>query len=134
MSKKDIDKLFQEKLKDFREIPDEKVWKSIESSLDQQKKSRRVIPIWWRLGGVAALLAIALLVFGPFGGDSGEATITDSENTAPALESESTEGQNDFIEEAAEPYELVRDSETDESEVEADDSETVDATERDDDG
>ena len=124
MSKKDIDKLFQEKLKDFREIPDEKVWKSIESSLDQQKKSRRVIPIWWRLGGVAALLAIALLVFGPFGGDSGEATITDSENTAPALESESTEGQNDFIEEAAEPYELVRDSETDESEVDADDSET----------
>ena len=67
MSKKNIDKLFQEKLKDFGEVPDEKVWEAIDTSLDQKKKSRkRVIPIWWRLGGVAALLAILLYVINPF--------------------------------------------------------------------
>ncbi|WP_273568743.1 hypothetical protein [Maribacter halichondriae] len=49
MSKKNLDKLFQEKFKDFSEIPDEKVWENISASLDK-KNRRRVIPIWWKLG------------------------------------------------------------------------------------
>ena len=68
MNKKDIDKLFQEKLRDYREVPDDSVWNSIEESLDKKKKSRRVIPIWWKLGGAAAVLLIALLIINPFGG------------------------------------------------------------------
>ncbi len=84
MNKKDIDKLFQDKLGDFREIPDEKVWKSIEQSLDQRKKSRRIIPIWWKLGGVAAVLAISLLIWNPFSGpETGDSTITDVEAAPP---------------------------------------------------
>ncbi|MEL6916106.1 MAG: hypothetical protein AAFO99_00110 [Bacteroidota bacterium] len=66
MSKKKIDDLFHEKLKGFDEVPDEKVWKAIETSLDQRKKSRKVIPIWWKLGGVAALLTIVFYVINPF--------------------------------------------------------------------
>ncbi len=69
MNKKNLDKLFQENLKDFRQMPDDKVWKSIENSLDQRKKTRRVVPIWWKLGGAAAILAIALMVFSPFGAE-----------------------------------------------------------------
>ncbi len=65
MSKKNIDKLFQEKFKDFNEIPDKKVWGKISHSLNK-KKSRRVIPFWWKLGGVAALLAVLFLVTNPF--------------------------------------------------------------------
>ncbi len=84
MNKKDIDKLFQDKLGDFHEIPDEKVWKSIEQSLDQRKKSRRIIPIWWKLGGVAALLMLALLVWNPFSSpEPVSPTITDIEKTMP---------------------------------------------------
>ncbi len=64
--KKNIDHLFQEKLKDFHEVPDPKVWKSIEASLDNKKDKRRVIPIWWKLGGIAALLALLLYVTNPF--------------------------------------------------------------------
>ncbi|MEN8790546.1 MAG: outer membrane beta-barrel protein [Flavobacteriaceae bacterium] len=84
MNKKDIDKLFQDKLGDYREIPDEKVWQSIEQSLDQRKKSRRIIPIWWKLGGAAAVLAITLMVWNPFSSKAPvDATITDVESSVP---------------------------------------------------
>ncbi len=65
MSKKNIDHLFQEKFKDFDESPNEKVWSDLEASLDKKKKSRRIIPLWWKLGGVAALLAILFMVINP---------------------------------------------------------------------
>ena len=65
MEKNNLEKLFQEKLKDFHEIPDEHVWKSISTSLDKKKK-KRVIPIWWKLGGVAAVLALFFYVINPF--------------------------------------------------------------------
>ncbi|WP_350293438.1 hypothetical protein [uncultured Croceitalea sp.] len=65
MEKNNLEKLYQEKLKDFREIPDEKVWESIAASLDKKKK-KRVVPIWWKLGGVAALLALLFYVVNPF--------------------------------------------------------------------
>ncbi len=65
MSKKNLDKLFQEKFKDFSEIPDEKVWENISDSLDK-KNRRRVIPIWWKLGGIAATLAILIYAINPF--------------------------------------------------------------------
>ncbi len=66
MGKKNIDKLFQEKFSDFSEVPEEKVWQSIETSLDHKKKSRKAIPLWWKFAGVAAVLAIALYVINPF--------------------------------------------------------------------
>lgn len=69
MGKRNLEQLFKEKLGDFKELPDDQVWKSIESSLDKQKQKKRVIPIWWRLGGVAAALAILLYVINPFGGN-----------------------------------------------------------------
>lgn len=65
MEKNNLEKRYQEKLKDFREIPDEKVWSAISASLDKKKK-KRVVPIWWKLGGVAALLALLFYVVNPF--------------------------------------------------------------------
>lgn len=65
MDKKNLDELFREKFRDFREVPDQKVWTAIERSLDKKQK-RRVIPLWWKLGGVAAVLAVALIALYPF--------------------------------------------------------------------
>ncbi|SHH08066.1 outer membrane beta-barrel protein [Flagellimonas flava] len=81
MGKKNLEQLFREKLGDFHEVPDEKVWKSIEASLDK-KKRKRVVPIWWQLGGVAAVLAILLYVFGPFGNEvvDEQIQVTETEN------------------------------------------------------
>ena len=56
--KKHIDRLFQEKLKDFEVTPNDAIWESIERELHQKKRKRRVIPLWWRIAGVAAILAL----------------------------------------------------------------------------
>jgi len=82
MSKKNLDKLFQEKFSDFSDNPTEKVWKSIDASLNKKKKNRMVIPIWWKLGGIAAALAIGLFLINPFNdaGNETNTTITDIEN------------------------------------------------------
>lgn len=59
---KHIDRLFQEKLKDFEATPNDSVWEAIEKELHQKKRKRRVIPIWWQMAGVAAILALLLTV------------------------------------------------------------------------
>lgn len=58
--KKNLDRLFQEQFKDFEEIPPEIVWKNIEAELTKKKK-RRIIPIWYKLSGVVALLIFGFL-------------------------------------------------------------------------
>jgi len=60
--KKHIDKLFQEQFQDFEATPPPAVWDRIETQLQETKKERRVIPLWWRVAGVAALLALLLTV------------------------------------------------------------------------
>ncbi|MRI01029.1 hypothetical protein GH721_10860 [Kriegella sp. EG-1] len=83
MSKKNIDKLFQEKLKDFQEMPEEHVWNSISASLDK-KKSRKIIPFWWQLGGVAAVLAVFFAVYNPSNDKTTNTpAVTDIENVTP---------------------------------------------------
>jgi len=81
MDKKNIDQLFKERFKDFKKAPDDHVWGAIEASLDAKKKRRRIIPIWWKLGGVAALLAVLLYLFGNFNseGDKPSPTIEPQE-------------------------------------------------------
>ena len=81
MSKKNLDKLFQEKFSDFSDVPTEKVWQAIEVSLNKKKKSRKVIPFWWKLGGIAAVLALGIFLINPFKDrvEDSNAVITDVE-------------------------------------------------------
>ncbi|WP_340201193.1 outer membrane beta-barrel protein [Ascidiimonas sp. W6] len=56
---KNIDRLFRERFKDLDVSPEDALWSKIESKLDEKPdKRRRVIPVWWRLGGIAAALAL----------------------------------------------------------------------------
>lgn len=59
--KKNIERLFQEKFKDFEATPSPEVWDNIEAKL-KEKKKRRVIPLWFRLSGVAAILLIGFMI------------------------------------------------------------------------
>ena len=60
-NKKNLERLFQEQFKDFNENPPEIVWENIQEKLQEKEKKRRVIPIWWRLGGIAALFMLGIL-------------------------------------------------------------------------
>ena len=112
MNKKNLDKLFQEKLKDYKEAPDERVWQSIQNSLDQKKKSRRVIPIWWKLGGVAAVLLIGLLLINPFESPEVDGSIiTDTENTQSSDNIEEVDQENKLNEQNVIPESSVVQSE-----------------------
>lgn len=87
MGKKNLEQLFKETFKEFHEVPDEKVWNSIEASLDKKKK-KRVVPIWWQLGGVAALLAILFYVMNPF---------EDTDNNVPIIVTETENNETIFV-------------------------------------
>ncbi|GGI56340.1 outer membrane beta-barrel protein [Winogradskyella haliclonae] len=60
--KKHIDRIFQEKFKDFDVMPNDAVWEGIEARLEKKKKKQRIIPIWWQLGGVAAAIVLMFTV------------------------------------------------------------------------
>ena len=75
--KKNIDDLFKEQLSSFEATPSPEVWKHIEAQLKKEKEDRKIIPIWWKLGGVAAVLAILLTVSGVFNSNE----ILDDNNT-----------------------------------------------------
>ncbi|WP_370477474.1 hypothetical protein [Tamlana flava] len=84
--KKHIDRLFQESFKDFEVKPRDAVWKNIEAHLYQKKKKRRVIPIWWRYAGVAALLLLFLTLGGLYLNGSGDVPanqVVDTEENIP---------------------------------------------------
>lgn len=61
-NKKHIDRLFQEKFKDFEAAPSDAVWERISENLPVKKKKRRVIALWWQIGGVAAIIALLLTI------------------------------------------------------------------------
>ncbi len=56
--RKHIDRIFQEKFKDFEATPRDVVWDNISSRLKEKKRKRRILPIWYKIAGVAALLAL----------------------------------------------------------------------------
>ncbi len=60
--KKHIDRLFQEKFKNFEATPDDAVWENIHRELHKDKRKRHVVPFWWKTAGVAALLALLFTV------------------------------------------------------------------------
>lgn len=58
---KNIDRLFQENLKDFEVSPPNKVWNAIEKQLSKPSK-KRLIPFWVKISSIAALFALLFSV------------------------------------------------------------------------
>ncbi len=55
---KNIERLFQEKFKDFEATPPQGSWDAIASRLNEKKKKKRVVPFWFQLSSIAASLVI----------------------------------------------------------------------------
>ncbi|APD06168.1 hypothetical protein UJ101_00629 [Flavobacteriaceae bacterium UJ101] len=59
---KNIDQLFQEKLKNIEVSPSPRVWNAIESKL-QKKKQPRAFLFWWLSGSVAAVFILSISAY-----------------------------------------------------------------------
>ena len=62
--RKNIERLFQEKFKDFEVTPPPGVWDGIASQLEKKKEKRRIFPFWFnaKAAGIAAALVLGLFV------------------------------------------------------------------------
>ena len=58
---KNIDELFKERFKNFEASPSPDVWNKIQTKL-KEKDDRKVIPLWFKLAGVAALFAVLFTI------------------------------------------------------------------------
>jgi len=58
---KNIDELFKERFKNFEASPSPDVWNKIQAKL-KEKDDRKVIPLWFKLTGVAALFAVLFTI------------------------------------------------------------------------
>lgn len=93
--KKNIDRLFQEKFKDFEAEPNKQVWLNIEAEL--KEKERKIIPFWVRFSGIAAAFILGLytlnMVFNT-NTENKKTIVLDSKNTTKNKDSISTKKEN----------------------------------------
>lgn len=91
--KKNIDRLFQEKFKDFESEPSELAWQYIEARLEK-KRDRKIIPLWFRLTGAAAVLLIGLAIIFTVG-DNKNAGNSNNTPVVSAPESTGNKGKDE---------------------------------------
>lgn len=60
--KKHIDELFKERFENHSPEPSPHIWEQIHYELHGKKKSRKVLPLWFKYGSVAAVLVLFLTV------------------------------------------------------------------------
>jgi len=83
LERKNIDRVFQENLKDLEIYPNKRVWTHIEQRLNGQT-SRASMALWKKLGGVAAMLAVVatagIFYFNNQDLDTGNSVLENSES------------------------------------------------------
>jgi hypothetical protein len=88
--KKHIDSLFKERFENFEPVPSPRVWATIEKQLHPKKKERTVIPLWWKVAGVAALIALLISIGNFFSNDKIDSNeIVTEDNNLPDVETQS---------------------------------------------
>lgn len=88
---KNIERLFQEKFKDFEVSPPDFIWENIQAKLHPKEKKRRVIPFWFKTAGIAAsFVAIVSIVF--FNMDTDFKNTNSNNNNNAVVNSETNTG------------------------------------------
>lgn len=78
---KNIERLFQEKFKDFEALPPQDSWNIIANRLNEKKKKKRIVPIWFQFSGVAASLLLISSLIWDFSGESNTTEMPNSVKT-----------------------------------------------------
>jgi len=86
-TKKQLDRLFKEQFRNMEVAPPQAVWENISAALQKKKQSKRVVPLWYKLAGVAAALLVFFSVGSLFFNPTGLTEIT-SEDTIPQNDTE----------------------------------------------
>lgn len=123
-NKKNIDKLFDDSFKNFEATPSSRVWENIQTELNKEKKERKVIPLWIKYGGIAAVLALMLTVgnwmFQPI------ETIPNSITNENSIDSvEKTNNSEDFINSEITETQVATESEKTENSLTEDINSTI---------
>jgi hypothetical protein len=90
--KKNIERFFQEKFKDFEVNPEPQAWANISERINKKKNKKRIFPFWLISFGIAASLIIGYFVFNEFSGVNSNKLI---ENNSTIVHSESTKTQDE---------------------------------------
>ena len=92
---KNIERLFQEKFKDFEAMPPLESWSVIEARLNEKKKKRRVIPLWFKPVGIAASLILGFYLFINEANNSNTIIVNDSSVTTNSSSISNIEENNE---------------------------------------
>ena len=93
--KKNIERLFQEKFKDFEAIPPANAWQNIASKLEKKESKKRVIPFWFKATGIAAGLIIGYFVLNNFNDNSWDNKPLDNQTVVKSMNESEIEKVND---------------------------------------
>lgn len=91
---KNIERLFQEKFKDFEAIPPQGSWDAIASRLNEKKKKKRMVPFWFQLSGIAASLFIIGTLIWNFQSEENTSIFNTTNQTVVGVENENNDSQN----------------------------------------
>ena len=94
---KNIERLFQEKFKDFEALPPQDSWDIIASRLNEKKKKKRILPIWFQFSGIAASLFIIGSLIWNCSGESNTTEVPNSNNTIVNTEDSKGNSNNSNI-------------------------------------
>lgn len=99
--KKNIERLFQEKFKDFEATPSQNVWDNIQAELNTDESPRKIAPVWWRYAGVAAILLLFLAIgnalFNSEDNNNPVNSVVGTENTVTPEKTTSEDNNNKII-------------------------------------
>lgn len=95
-TRKNIDKLYNDKFRAAEVAPPEDAWQQIASRLPQEKQQKRILPLWFRYAGAAAFLALLLGLGGVFTNPASETSVVSSSKDRPDIQDHIRQASTEF--------------------------------------
>ncbi|WP_203294963.1 anti-sigma factor [Luteirhabdus pelagi] len=97
---RNIDEVFKQGFEGHAPEPSPEVWNNIQQQLDAERKDRKVIPLWWKAAGVAALIALIFLIGDKLVWDDTSSPLSDTDSVEE-VQQDAVEQKQDNVTEPA---------------------------------